>query len=231
MTNSQIEQLWDDHRDNSLTSAQRHQFESFLKENPKAQALFNAESNWLNEIASTSTTLTNAQQTDTFSQNVIHQWQEQIDLSDNADAPLQSSHVTGIAGRIGFAQWHNASPLIKAVAGIAAIVAITIGGLAIGNAFKQDNPAPNPYATNPNNKPNHSAPNMDNNTTNLAVNPVTAMLQSAKSNAALAAIRPAQFKKTVNETAAMFDMNNLMDLIDPGVPDPATLVESTDQPS
>jgi hypothetical protein len=223
------QELWDDYRDGSLPSEQHQQFESYLKSSPQAQAIFDAESNWLNDIASTDaafdikadlnedlpTQLELEHNDENFTASIINQWQSTHD------------HSPAVAGRIGFARWQHAAPWIKAATSIAALIAITAIGLLVGNALKT--PTADPIAANPNNNTNDNTTANNINTT--TINPITAMLQGTRNNAAIAAVHPTRIKQTVADTVALLDVNALMDLIDPGVPDPATFIEPAEQAS
>ena len=211
MNKQQIEQLWEAHRDGSISETDRVAFEQHLRESEPAAAMWKAESQWLEMIGDVDASFDEAspmRDRTTFVASVLDHWQ--------VEAEREQLGVVATIGPV-----RSRRPL-GFILGLAAMLAILLLG---GFYFKLFNPSNN--TTNPNNNvvvaPPPKAPETP--AAPDAPDAIGLLFASAKDSYAVAAAQPARIKQGFSSTAAFLDVSNLTALLDPGIPDPADFVE------
>ncbi len=196
---NELAALWDEHRDGTLSAEQQQQFDALLAEHDDARALWRAESQWLEALAESDFTdlPTNGQASD-FAADVITAWQ-----TDVAPQP--------VIGRIEpVSAWRWA-------ANIAAAVILVAGVMILANQMNPTADSTDSFA---------KGRNGGNNNT-VVDEPVSPLSQLVANTSAtdLDVAHPSNIRRKVTEAVAVLDPGNLVDLLDPAMPDPAEYFE------
>jgi hypothetical protein len=209
MTKQQLEQLWDEYRDGTISAGDRAAFEEYLRGNDAAASMWKAESQWLEVLADVDASFegeTNTLSAAGFADGVLSKW--------SAESHREGGDVVGRIGFGRFAGW---------AIGIAAMVAFFVLGAIYSNVLNVNpaDPGTNVVVTPPDQPvvPVPAPGSQD------GPDAIGLLMASAKDNYALAAAGPAKIRQGFTSTAAFFDVSRLATLLDPGVPDPAALVE------
>lgn len=216
MNKAKLNNLWEASRDGSISESDLAALEAHLRENESAAAMWQAESQWLALMADVDGELTDSAMADepdavsgeSFAMSTVEAWQAQ-----------QEREALGVVAKIGPS---SASGSLRRYASLAAMIVLFIGAAVYVSILTSQ------FGTNKDGEI-VIAPSVKNNTNGNAAQEtapeaIGLLLTSAKESYAVAAAQPARWRQGFADTAAMFDVANLADLLDPGVPDPATYI-------
>lgn len=199
----QIDQLWEASRDGELTDAQRRELDDALAAAEGRRAIFDAETKWLEELASRDeeTTRQGGIDSDAFVAATMTRW--------------QAERRGGVIARIGFVR------VLRWAGAVAAMIAVAVGGAMMSGLFDSPQPeVPPVVVNNGDDDTNPSTPDQP-----TEPDHVSALMKGASQTYALATTQPAALRDAVAGAGNLLDMDNLVSLLDPGVPDPAGLTE------
>lgn len=122
MNKDQMNQIWDEYRDGTLSAADRAAFEAYLQAHEPAAAMWHAESQWLDLLAEADAAgEQQGRPTPAFVHAVVAGWQSQ---------------ESGVIGRIGWRRY------VAPAMGIAAVVAVFVLAALYADIFKTAAPPP-----------------------------------------------------------------------------------------
>lgn len=202
--------MWDDYRDGTLDEKQIALFEASLAESDEANALWQAESQWLEAIGDIgdlamamdtdgTRTAANTSTGSAFASSVVEYWFAE------ETQPVVGRIETNSIESASWRQWAGS---------VAAAIILVAGGLFLANQMNQ--PADNGNTLT---KGGNTAPPIT-----ATASPVSLLVASTNASD-LDMAHPTNIQRTLSDAMAVLDPSKLVDLLEPAMPDPADYFE------
>ena len=194
-----LQAMWDACRDGSLSAEEQQSFEAMLAKDEHAAALWNAETQWLaalGDMSESHARVSTAPTADGFARSVVDHW-----ISEETRPVV--ARIEPTVAPAGWRHW---------IGSVAAAIILVAGGIFLANQMDQ---TPDPGNTVVNGGTNTQTP---------TASPVSLLVANTKATD-LEAAHPTAIKRTVSDAVAVLDPSNIVDLLEPSMPDPADFFE------